>query len=323
MLESNLERYLPVEAKGKVRDIYATDKFRLLFVATDRISAYDVTMLNGIPSKGRVLNRMTHFWIVYLTTLLPNIRTHFVSTEIPWPLSATLPTSTLADLRGRTMHVDRLKVLPVEAIVRGYLTGSAWTEYNEKGTVHGMQVTGVDSGKDGKMKECEAFVKPIYTPSTKAKAGEKDRNIHPDEAAEILGLYAEKVKCLSLNIYKAAHRHAMSCGIILADAKFEFAADPWEFARGGDNYVYLVDEVLTPDCSRFWRADTYEPGRPQQSFDKQFLRDWLTENGLKGKEGVEMPEEVVRETAKRYREAFEMLVGKKWDEYGRDNFLAT
>lgn len=223
------------------------------------------------------------------------------------------------------MQVRKLRILPIEAIVRGYITGSAWNEYKKSGTVHGIKVA-------PGLRESEAFPDgPIYTPSTKAEQGEHDENIHPDQgmhdllasavsvklqswpkltisrctAAAILGEHASTVASLAVQLYKAAHAYALSRGVIIADTKFEFGVDE------ETNEVVLADEVLTPDSSRFWPKDDYEVGRSQQSFDKQYLRDWLVKEGLKGKEGVRMTEEVVQKTAEKYKEAWERITGGK------------
>ncbi|KAI9689181.1 MAG: Bifunctional purine biosynthetic protein ade1 [Bathelium mastoideum] len=203
------------------------------------------------------------------------------------------------------MQVRRLKVLPIESIVRGYITGSAWSEYCKNGTVHGMPVQGNEGSL---LKESDRFPKPLWTPSTKAEAGGKDENIHPDQASELIGpKYAKRVEELSLEIYTTARDYAIERGIIIADTKFEFGVDE------ETDEIVLVDEVLTPDSSRFWPADKYKPGQTQSSFDKQYLRDWLTANGLKGKAGVDMPQDVKDKTAAKYREAFERLVGREWE----------
>jgi phosphoribosylaminoimidazole-succinocarboxamide synthase len=199
------------------------------------------------------------------------------------------------------MQVRRLKIFPIEAIVRGYITGSAWKEYQRSGTVHKMPIA-------AGLRESEAFPQgALYTPSTKAEAGQNDENISVSEAAEIVGAkYAQKIEDLAIKLYTVARDYAAERGIIIADSKFEFGLDE-ETAE-----VVLVDEVLTPDSSRFWPADKYEIGREQMSYDKQFLRDWLTSEGLKGKQGVKMPQGIVNKTAEKYREAFEKLTGQKW-----------
>jgi phosphoribosylaminoimidazole-succinocarboxamide synthase len=199
------------------------------------------------------------------------------------------------------MQVRRLKIFPIEAIVRGYITGSAWKEYQRSGTVHKIPIA-------AGLRESEAFPQgALYTPSTKAEAGQNDENISVSEAAEIVGAkYAQKIEDLAIKLYTVARDYAAERGIIIADSKFEFGLDE------ETDEVVLVDEVLTPDSSRFWPADKYEIGREQMSYDKQFLRDWLTSEGLKGKQGVKMPQEIVNKTAEKYREAFENLTGQKW-----------
>ncbi|CZR68428.1 probable phosphoribosylaminoimidazole-succinocarboxamide synthase [Phialocephala subalpina] len=290
---------LPKIAEGKVRDLYEVDSKTLLFVATDRISAYDVIMDNGVPSKGTLLTLLSAHWFKLLPTLVPDLRTHFLSLSLP----STIPESQRSFLQSRSMQVCRLKVFPLEAIVRGYITGSAWKEYQRSGTVHTIPIP-------PGLKECEAFPQgPIYTPSTKAEAGQNDQNISKGEAAEIVGpKYAQRIEELALNLYKAARDYAVERGIIIADTKFEFGLDE------DTDEVVLVDEVLTPDSSRFWPADEYEVGHDQKSYDKQYLRNWLTKEGLKGKQNVAMPEDVVKGTAAKYREAFEKLTGQKWVE---------
>ena len=198
------------------------------------------------------------------------------------------------------MQVYKYEILPIEAIVRGYITGSAWKEYQSRGTVHEIPMP---SG----LREGEKFPTPLYTPSTKAEAGQHDENIHPDQVAKLIGAeHASAVAKLAVILYEAAQEQALKKGIILADTKFEFGIDR------ATNEIILVDEVLTPDSSRFWPADSYQIGSTPPSFDKQYLRDWLTKSGLKGKEDVEMPEEVIQGTFDRYREAVEKLIGRPW-----------
>lgn len=198
------------------------------------------------------------------------------------------------------MQVSRYEIFPVEAIVRGYITGSAWTEYKTHGTIHGIDMP---SG----LAESQKLPSPLYTPSTKAEAGQKDENIHPDRVIAMIGLeHATAIAGLSVALYEVAHELANSKGIILADTKFEFGLDRVT------NQIVLVDEVLTPDSSRFWPADSYEIGSTPPSFDKQYLRDWLTTSGLKGREDVQIPAEVVQGTFRRYREAVEKLTGRRW-----------
>ncbi|KAH8703924.1 hypothetical protein BGW36DRAFT_370231 [Talaromyces proteolyticus] len=289
---TDLHGILPLIARGKVRDLYEIDASTLLFIATDRISAYDVIMENGIPNKGILLTSCTSTWFRILQSAHPSLRTHFLTLSLP----PSIPPSLRPALEGRSMQVRKYKIFPIEAIVRGYITGSAWKEYQAHGTVHGIKVA------QG-LKESQAFPDgPIYTPSTKAEMGDHDENIHPDRAAQIIGEpYATRISDLALTLYKTAHEYAYERGLIIADTKFEFGLDT------ETDEVILVDEVLTPDSSRFWPRDGYEVGRGQESFDKQYLRDWLTREGLKGKEGVKMSDEVVRKTAEKYTEAWERL----------------
>lgn len=293
----NLEQYgLKKIASGKVREIFEVDSSTLLFVATDRISAYDVVLDNGIPGKGALLTQLSVHWFNFFKSRLPSLTNHLVTTELP----ASIPHDVKSFLEGRSMQVRRYQIVPLESIVRGYITGSAWKEYTASGTVHGIPLP---SG----LQESQKLEKAIWTPSTKAGQGEHDENISPEQAAKVVGPeVARKIETISLEIYETARDYAAERGIIIADTKFEFGLDE---ATGN---VVLVDEVLTPDSSRFWPADRYEVGRSQQSYDKQYLRDWLTSSGLKGKQGIEMPVDVVVETAKKYQEAFEKLTGKKW-----------
>ncbi|KAJ4227187.1 Bifunctional purine biosynthetic protein ade1 [Fusarium solani] len=286
-------------ASGKVRDLFKLpDADTLLFVASDRVSAFDVVMKNGIPDKGKILNIISAHWFKVLTERIPDLRTHFITLDVP---AGVTPEEAKA-IKDRSMQVRRLQVVKLESIVRGYLTGSAFKEYKKSGTVHGISV-------EPGMEEAQKFKQPLWTPSTKADAGEHDENIHPDDAWKEVGdrETADRVKELSLKIYEEASKYAEERGIILADTKFEFAKD----AEGN---IYLVDEVLTPDSSRFWPAAGYMPGRDQDSFDKQFIRNWLIKEGLKGKDGVSLPEEIVQATSDRYREAFLMLTGKRFED---------
>lgn len=307
---------LPKIATGKVRELYEVDSKTLLFVASDRISAYDVIMDNvpnapplppsnllltkpqGIPTKGQLLTLLSAHWFTLLPTLLPHLKTHFLTLDLP----SSVPESQHALLHNRSMQVRRLTIFPLEAIVRGYITGSAWKEYQRSGTVHSITVpTG--------LLESQAFPAPLYTPSTKAEAGANDENISPAQAAKIVGpKYAARIEELALQIYTAARDYAYERGIIIADTKFEFGLDE------ETDEVVLVDEVLTPDSSRFWPRDGYAVGREQESFDKQFLRNWLVREGVKGKQGVRMPEGVVEGTVGKYREAFEKLTGGRWED---------
>lgn len=237
---------------------------------------------------------MSIYWFHYLPTKVDGLKTHFLSSDLP------LAIADQTELKDRSMQVRRLRILPIESIVRGYITGSGWAEYTKAGTVNGIKMP------EGLI-EGQKLPQPLWTPSTKAEVGGKDENISPEKAREMIGdeKIAKKVEELSLGIYTAAAARAEEVGIILADTKFEFGVD-----EKGE--VVLVDEVLTPDSSRFWPKDTWEQnlGKAQPSYDKQFLRDWLTSNGLKGKEGVEVPADIVEKTAAKYREACEKLTGK-------------
>ena len=299
LTSTSLEGTLKLTARGKVRDLYEISPTTLLFVATDRISAYDVILANGIPSKGRILTLLTKQWFTILNQAIPSLRTHFLTLDLP----PQIPENLRPDYQGRSMQVRKLKIFPVEAIVRGYITGSAWAEYQKHGTVHGIDMP------EG-MQESQKFPEPLFTPSTKAPAGEKDENVHPSKVAELVGSakHAARIEELSLQIFKAAQAYAAERGIIIADTKFEFGLDE------ETDEVVLVDEVLTPDSSRFWDQDEYEVGKSQRSFDKQYLRDWLTKEGLKGREGVEIQEDVVKGTLQRYSDVYERLVGSKWED---------
>ena len=297
-VNSDLKQYLPLVATGKVRELYEVDSKTLLFVATDRISAYDVIMKNGVPQKGAILTLISKFWLNHLSAQIPGLKTHLLSGPIP----STIPSDVAKAIAPRSMLVRRLKVFPVEAIVRGYITGSAWSSYQKTGEVNGKKLP-------AGLQESQEFPEPIYTPSTKAELGQHDENISTEEAAKIVGeKYAKRIEELALQIYKTAREYAKTKGIIIADTKFEFGLDE------ETDEVVLIDEVLTPDSSRFWPAKTYGIGKGQDSFDKQFLRNWLTEEGLKGKDGVEMPEDIVKATSEKYQEAFHMLTGETLQE---------
>ncbi|KAK3694784.1 putative phosphoribosylaminoimidazole-succinocarboxamide synthase [Podospora appendiculata] len=289
---------LPKLARGKVRDLYQIDDQTLLFVTTDRISAYDVIMANGVPLKGAILTQISAHWFGVLSARIPGLKTHFLTLSPP----AALTPAEQDLVRTRSMQVRKLKVFPVEAIVRGYITGSAWTEYQKSGTVHGL-------AQPAGLQQCSPFPQPIYTPSTKAELGSHDENISPAQAAEIVGpRYAARIEALALQVYTAGAAYARERGIIIADTKFEFGLD-----EETDDIV-LIDEVLTPDSSRFWPADQYQVGRDQDSFDKQYLRNWLTAEGLKYKDDVEMPAHIAEATSARYKDAFKLLTGNTIEE---------
>ncbi|PRT52684.1 Phosphoribosylaminoimidazole-succinocarboxamide synthase [Wickerhamiella sorbophila] len=295
MNKSDLKGKLPLLAQGKVRELYKLPDNKLLFVATDRISAYDVILGNGIPDKGRVLTALSRFWFDYLKDVVPNHLADHGDVIACLPESIQSDSDLAAVLKDRALVVNRYKILPLEVIVRGYITGSAWNEYKKTGTVHGTQMP-------AGLQESQAFPTPIYTPSTKAEQGEHDENISPEKAAEIVGKdLAAKVEQIALALYKKAHDYAQTKGIIIADTKFEFGVD-----ESGN--VVLVDEVLTPDSSRFWPKDSYKIGQGQDSYDKQYVRDWLVANGLKGVDGVSIPEDVANKTREKYLEVYEKLV---------------
>jgi phosphoribosylaminoimidazole-succinocarboxamide synthase len=271
---------LKLHSSGKVREIYELDG-DLLMVASDRISAYDVIMPNPIPDKGRVLTQMSIFWFQHTQEVVPN---HFISEEVP------------PEAEGRGMRVRKLDMYPVECVVRGYLSGSGWREYRESSAICGIELP---SG----MQESEKLPEPIFTPATKAELGDHDENIDFDRAAEIIGdrPLMEELRRVSIEVYRRAADHSAERGIILADTKFEFGSSP-----GAE--IVLGDEVLTPDSSRFWPADDYEPGRAQNSFDKQYVRDWLDQSGWDhNPPPPELPPEVVENTRAKYIEAYERI----------------
>jgi phosphoribosylaminoimidazole-succinocarboxamide synthase len=280
---------LPLMARGKVRDNYAVGSDRILMIASDRISAFDVVMGQAIPGKGRLLTQMALFWFARLAHVVPN----HLSGEDP---ASVVAEDERAMVVGRSMLVKRLRPLPVEAVVRGYLAGSGWAEYRRAGAVCGVQLPGglVNASRLGE---------PIFTPATKAEAGAHDENIDFAHMQQLVGAdLAARVRDVSLRLYREAADFALSKGIIIADTKFEFG----QF----DGKLILIDEVLTPDSSRFWPADQYQPGKGQPSFDKQFVRDYLeTLDWNKQPPGPELPPEIVARTVAKYREALERLTG--------------
>jgi phosphoribosylaminoimidazole-succinocarboxamide synthase len=285
---------LELHASGKVRDVYSLDSERLLFVATDRISAFDYVLATGIPQKGRVLTQISLFWFDFLRDLVPH---HVVTADV-----ARFPESLRehADqLRGRSMLVLRADIVPVECVVRGYVSGSAWKEYRSTGAVSGIKLP-------GSLKEADQLPEPIFTPATKATTGH-DENISFAEMARLIGPdLSRQLRDISLKIYSKASEYARQKGIIIADTKFEFGITP----KG----ITLADEVLTPDSSRFWPADEYQPGRPQESFDKQYVRDYLEEiRWNKQPPAPALPPEVARKTSAKYLEAYYRLTGRELD----------
>jgi phosphoribosylaminoimidazole-succinocarboxamide synthase len=290
VLETQLENLTP-RGRGKVRDIYdAGDD--LVIVATDRLSAFDFVLPNGIPGKGALLTQLSCFWFEKTAERVPN---HLLSAD---PDDYPEPLRSHAELlRWRSMLVQRLEMFPVECVARGYLAGSGWKEYQRTGAVSGVDLPpGLDL--------CSRLPEPIFTPATKATDGH-DENISFERMVEIIGgEMAERLRALTLEVYALACRHAEAAGILLADTKFEFGRD----AEGN---IVLADEVLTPDSSRFWPADDYRPGRSQPSFDKQFVRDYLEKIGWEKQPPVPvLPDEIVKGTADRYREIYHRLTGR-------------
>ena len=289
MLESSLTslRFLH---RGKVRDLYEIDAQRLLIVQTDRLSAFDVILPDPVPGKGEVLTTLSRFWFRRLAHVLPN---HMLEED---PAQFVAPAER-AQVIGRAMITRRLQPLPIEAIVRGYVAGSGWKDYRSTGAICGIALP-------AGLREAERLPAPIFTPSTKAAAGTHDENIAFAEAQRRLGAQrAEQVRDAAIRLYSEAAEFARSRGIIIADTKFEFGTD----AAGA---LYLIDEALTPDSSRFWPADQYRPGSSPPSFDKQFVRDWLeTQNWDKRPPAPSLPADVLARTADKYREALRLLTG--------------
>jgi phosphoribosylaminoimidazole-succinocarboxamide synthase len=276
--------------RGKVRDVYDLGD-SLLLVATDRISAFDWIMPNGIPDKGRILTQISAFWFELL-----GVPSHVLSLDIA---AADLPAgANRAELAGRSMIVRKCRVVPIECVVRGYLDGSGWKEYRTSGTVCGLPLP-------AGLVQCSRLPEPIFTPATKEESGH-DINIPFERMVEIVGqATADDLRRRSLDVYSRAAEYARSRGIVIADTKFEWG---WH-----DGRIILIDEVLTPDSSRFWPAEAYQPGRPQPSYDKQFVRDWLeTTSWDKNSPPPELPQEVVARTREKYVEAYRMLTGREF-----------
>ena len=282
---------IPIVNRGKVRDVYAVDDQRLLIVATDRISAFDVVMPNGIPDKGRVLTQLSLFWFQRSQV----VRNHLISANVSVYPSRLRPFRDQLD--GRSMLVRKLKIVPIECIVRGYLAGSGWKEYKQHGTLCGISLP-------AGLRESDKLPAPIFTPSTKAESGH-DINITHAQAATLVGeRIAQQLAETSIALYKAAADYASMRGIIIADTKFEFGLDE-------GNNLLLADEVLTPDSSRFWDVEKYEPGRAQESFDKQYVRDYLESlDWPKEPPAPILPDEVIARTREKYLEAYARIVGK-------------
>jgi phosphoribosylaminoimidazole-succinocarboxamide synthase len=296
LLETDIS--LPLFIRGKIRDTYDLGS-HLLIVATDRISAFDVVLPNGIPMKGHVLNRLSSFWFRRMTEIMPNHMTeaidnvHSLDSYLPAERRFNYPSY----LRGRSMVVKKVKRLPLECVVRGYLSGSAWAEYKEKGTVAGKRMP-------AGLRESEELYQPLFTPTTKADSGH-DEPVTKDYIVKVLGAkLGGELEEKSLTIYKTAREYALSKGIIIADTKFEFGID--------NGKLMLIDELLTPDSSRFWDSSKYKPGQSQDSIDKQPVRDWLTAAGWnKEPPAPVLPQDVVEATSKRYILAYEKITGRK------------
>ncbi len=288
---------LPLLARGKVRDNYAVGDDRILMVASDRLSAFDVIMGEPIPGKGALLTQMALFWFEKLGPNGANICPNHLTGDAPE--SVVLP-SEVAQVTGRSMLVKRLKPLPVEAVVRGYLAGSGWKEYQENSAVCGVQLP-------PGLKNASKLPEPIYTPAAKAAVGDHDENITFEKTVEMIGLeLATQIRDISIRIYKAASEIALQKGIIIADTKFEFGLDK-------DGTLTLMDEVLTPDSSRFWPQESYQEGTNPPSYDKQFVRDWLEQAQVDGKPwsktppAPRVPDAVIAKTAAKYQEALQRL----------------
>jgi phosphoribosylaminoimidazole-succinocarboxamide synthase len=283
---------LHLHARGKVRDLYAAGEF-LLMVATDRISAFDHVLGSGIPGKGQVLTQLSLFWFEFLADIVPN---HLITADVTkYPASVA---GYAGELRGRSMLVAKAQMFPVECVVRGYLSGSGWKDYQATGKVCGLALP-------AGLRESDKLPEPIFTPASKSLDGEHDVNISFDEMASRIGRQsAETLRRLSLAIYARASEYAETCGLILADTKFEFGRT----AKG----IVLADEALTPDSSRYWPSESYQPGGPQLSFDKQYVRDYLEEiHWNKKAPAPVLPESVIVRTQQKYLEAYRLLTGRK------------
>ncbi|MBB5329846.1 phosphoribosylaminoimidazolesuccinocarboxamide synthase [Tunturiibacter gelidoferens] len=296
ILETHLGS-LPLTARGKVRDIYALSADQLLFVASDRISAFDHVLGSGIPFKGKILTRLSLFWFDLLKPIVPNHLLTADTAHFPPELEPFLD-----QLEGRSMLVKRAKMFPVECVVRGYLSGSGWKDYQQTGSVCGIKLP-------AGLRESDRLPEPIFTPAAKINTGGHDENISYETVEKTIGeSHADALRTLTLRIYEKASEHAASKGLILADTKFEFGLVADE---SGNDQIVLADEVLTPDSSRYWPADSYNPGGPQPSFDKQFVRDYLESiHWNKQAPAPALPHEVVLRTSEKYLEAYRSLTGR-------------
>jgi phosphoribosylaminoimidazole-succinocarboxamide synthase len=291
---------LPLTARGKVRDIYALPGDKLLFVATDRISAFDHVLGSGIPDKGKILTQLSLFWFDFLKTIVPN---HLITAAVADFPPESRPFTT--QLEDRSMLVKRAKMFPVECVVRGYLSGSGWKDYQQTGAVCGIKLP------QG-LRESDRLPEPIFTPAAKNNVGH-DENISFAQMVDTIGQKAaEDLRSLTLTIYEKAGQHAASKGLILADTKFEFGlARNEDNGESSDEQIILADEVLTPDSSRYWPAEAYHPGGPQPSFDKQYVRDYLESiHWNKQAPAPSLPAEVVDRTREKYLDAFRLITGR-------------
>jgi phosphoribosylaminoimidazole-succinocarboxamide synthase len=292
MFESSIPS-LPLLGRGKVRDIYGVDDAHILIVATDRLSAYDVVLPDPVPDKGRVLTEISNFWFRRLADIVPN---HLADRSLE---SVVDDAGTRRALEGRAVIVRRLRPLPIEAVVRGYLIGSGWRDYQSAGKVCGIALP-------PGLQQADRLPEPVFTPATKAAAGDHDENIPFDRVRELVGeRLAEEVRGIALAIYARAAAYALERGIIVADTKFEFGLDD-------EGRLFLIDEVLTPDSSRFWPLEGYRPGTSPPSFDKQYVRDYLdTLDWDKTAPGPALPQEVIARTSEKYREALRLITGRR------------
>ena len=278
-------------SSGKVREIYEVDEEKLLIVVSDRISAFDYILPSLIPEKGKILNQISKFWFDFSKDIIPN---HVISTDLK-----DFPEEFQTEkFEGRSMLVKKLKMIPIECIVRGYITGSGWKSYKQSGSVCGINLP------EG-LQESEKLPEPIFTPTTKANEGH-DENISFEQVCDMIGKdLAEKLRAKTIEIYQKCSEYALTKNVIIADTKFEFGLDEKE------NLV-LGDEILTPDSSRFWPAKDYEVGRSQKSFDKQYIRDWIKSTGYNPESGKPIPDDVIQVTVDKYKEAYKLLTGKEF-----------
>lgn len=280
-------------SSGKVREIYEVENDKLLLVVSDRISAFDFILPSLVPNKGKILNQISEFWFHQIKDIIPN---HIISTK-----SKDFPKEfQTEEFEGRSMLVKKLKMLPIECIVRGYITGSGWKSYQENGTICGIQLP------EG-LQESEKLPEPIFTPTTKATEGH-DENISFDEVCNLIGTeLAKQLRTKTIEIYSQCAKYALTKGVIIADTKFEFGLDE-------NGTLTIGDEVLTPDSSRFWSANDYQIGTSQKSFDKQYLRDWIKSTGYTPETGTPIPDDVINTTVNKYKEAYQLLTDKIFTE---------